>query len=183
MKRWIFLALSAVMILTLAGCSRRSQQVFEYVEDIPVFSAAPGEIQFDCPEDAALLCSASEQVGALYQQADGDYEITTNILQANGIRDVVQWLSGFPADQVQWQVVGSPEAPNYQFSWKSSDGESELIHRASVICEDNNYYALVFSTKQELEEEYKNCAQEVISSFSVTGKETQTERVEQKQEQ
>ena len=165
----VLLALSS---LTLAGCSVQQQTVWETVDD-------PGEVveasyldeaytmQFDVPQDAVLQTFSGSSDKTVYEQADGDYEIVSEVLLCADADEAIRRLSGFEAKRMSVIETNRFGMPEYRFAWYAGGEEGGRLYRTDLLVDDLYCYALTFSVREGLGSLYDTTQEQVFASYSL----------------
>ena len=171
--KWRTGILMAALALLLSGCA--AQYTWETVDDTVPASAeasAPAcRLTLAAAEDVLEPVFSDDGRTAVYEQKDGDYEITAQTMRAADRNDIVQRLSGFAPEQievVQTQRFGMPE---YQFAWYASGEEGGRLCRADVLCDGDWCYAVTFSVKEECGSACDAAAERVFASICLNADE------------
>ena len=145
-----FFAVLGVLFVLLSGCSSASETTFEYVTD--VYAPSPMEkVTFDLPEQAKQVSVSDDRMSTTYAPASGDYEIQVSVIPAAEGKDAVR-------------RVTDPQQ-------EGDEQSEEKISHTCVMQDGTYYYCLVFRVKPELEDSYRQCIQDVISSFDLAQEE------------
>lgn len=154
-----------MVLWTLSACQAQDSTVFEYVTDELTPMTQPQQISFALPSDAKQVAATEDLDAVLYAQTGGEYEIQTQILQQTDLEQLVDTLTGYPAQRIQCLQTGGESAPCYHFAWSSSGESGQVVSRASVIQSDDYSYALIFTTPAGLGTKYQSCMNDVFASF------------------
>ena len=159
-------------VLTLVGCAAKQEPVWETVEDGGEVRQASylGEaytMMFDVPQDAVLQTFSGEPGKAVYEQADGDYTILSEVLLCADADEAIRRVSGFDADQLSVIETNRFGMPEYQFAWYAGGDEGGRIYRADVLVDDLYCYALTFSVREGLGSFYDTTEKQVFASYSL----------------
>ena len=149
--KWRPEILLTVPLLLLSGCA--AQYTWETVEDTipaaaefgsPAYRLTPGTA-----EDVLAPVFSEDGFTAVYEQKDGDYEITTQTMRAMDTDDIVRRLSGFAPEQIEVLRTQRFGMPEYQFAWYASGEEGGRLCRADVLCDGDWCYAVTFSARED----------------------------------
>ena len=92
MKKW---GLVLMMIVLLSGCSVKSEAALETVTDgLETEPPAPYCIVFSVPEGMTQETFGEDGRCAVYEAENGDYTITTEILDATTVEGAAEQISG-----------------------------------------------------------------------------------------
>lgn len=154
----------------LAGCSAPQTTVWETVCDdlqLPASAQTPEyDISTAVPLDAPVVDALSGELCQVYDQEDGQYELTVQTLTATGLEDLVQELTGFSMDQLAILQTEAFGMPRYDLTWIST-GETGLEScRAAVIDDGMHYYVLTAAVPVERVSE---CRQQIDQFFASLG--------------
>ena len=167
--RWRIGFLLAALALLLSGCA--AEYAWETVEDVlpeTVQASAPAyRLMLGVAEDVLAPVFSDDGMTAVYEQKNGDYEITAQTLPAMDKDCLVRRLSGFSPEQiavVQTQRFGMPE---YQFAWYASGEEGGRLCRADVLCDGTWCYAVTFSVKEDCSAAYDAAAEQGFANLGL----------------
>lgn len=156
MKRHVF---SILLLLFLVGCAPANTQAAS--------AEAPYRIVFAIPMDASLETFYSDWALQRYSHNNGDYEITTQVLENTSAAACIATLTGRPVEHqavIQTERFGMPQ---YQFAWY--DSQSDRLCRAAILEDEHYCYQLIFATDAEKQADYTACIHSVISSLGLSG--------------
>lgn len=170
MKRVRCLLAAAAALALLSGCA--AQTAWETVDDVlpdtvPVWTEDAYRISFDVPEDAVVSAFSENGAATVYEQTDGDYEITAQILLSSDADGAIRRLSGFDPEQLEVLDTRRCGLPESQFAWYATGEEGGRLCRADILRDGEHCYALTFSVREELAPQYAELAQHVFESFSL----------------
>ena len=172
MKRCACVLAVLTALAVLAGCSA-PVTVWETVDDEVVEASGPLEepyiITFGVPRDVSEPVTDGGR--SLYVQEDGDYEILSDVFTAPNRDEAIRAVSGYEPSALTVLETERFGLPEYQFSWVSTSDEGTFVSQAALVEDGSYYYALVFSVREELGNQYDDCAEAVFSSFGVYGNE------------
>ena len=157
-----------------AGAPKRvcSADGWETVDDVlpdtvSVWTEDAYRISFDVPEDAVVSAFSENGAATVYEQADGDYEITAQVLLSSDADGAIRRLSGFDPEQLEVLNTRRCGLPESQFAWYATGEEGGRLCRADILRDGDHCYALTFSVREELAPQYAELAQHVFESFSL----------------
>lgn len=162
--------LAAAALTLLCGCT--AQTAWETVDDVlpdavAVWTEKAYQIAFDVPEDAAASVFSENGAETVYEQADGDYEITAQVMLSSDTDGAIRRLSGFEPEQLEVLRTKRCGLPEAQLAWYSNGEEGGWLCRADILRDGDHCYALTFSVREELAPQYAELAQHVFESFSL----------------
>ena len=161
--------LALAMALLLTGCGAKTVEPAEYVEDgISETPSEPYAIVFGVPQDAVQTTFGEESSFEVYEASNGDYMITTEVMEATTVEEAIESISGFPADQLTVLKLQRFPMPEYHFAWSSSGEEGETVSRAALIAAEDYYYVMTMTERAGLGETYKETSDYVFSTFGLT---------------
>ena len=171
MKRLLAVFLVPAVLL-LTGCAAKQTAVWETVDDVgqgqPVsYLDEAYTMLFDVPQGAALQSVPGDGEKAVYAQADGEYEIVSEVLLCADADEAIRRVSGFSPEQLAVIETSRFGMPEYQFVWYASGDEGGRLYRADVLVDDLYCYALTFSVREGLGSTYDTTAQQVFASYSL----------------
>ena len=169
MKKTKLILLTAAMLL-LCSCSKATV-TWETVDDT-VETSAPlrkpaFSITFDVPTDTVRQTFACSQGREVYEQADGDYEIVSEILRSTGIDDAAKKLTGFDSRRLFMIRTTRFGMPEYQFAWYSLGENGGRVCRAAVLDDGQDCYCLSFCTREGCIGDYDSTIEEVFASLGL----------------
>ena len=165
MKRGIALGF---LLVFLTGCSR---PVWEMVNDVPedVVNAsstdAGYQIETSLPQDMEILAQTDEW--CIYTNVDGSLEVETRTFPASNIDLAVKVLSGYDAEQLNVLQTERFDLPEYQFAWVSQTECGQWLHRADLVIDGTDCYAVVCSTLEQAGNTYADEVRQVFSAFGL----------------
>ena len=161
--------LALALLLLLTGCRAKASEPVEFVEDgAGAALSDPYQIVFGVPQDAVQTVMAEDSAVEVYEAANGDYRIVTEIMEATSVEKAIEAVSGMPADQLTVLKLQRFPMPEYHFAWSSSNEEGETVSRAALIAAEDHYYVMTMTEKAGLGETYRDVATQVFSTFGLT---------------
>ena len=161
--------LALALVLLLSGCGAKALESEEYVEDgINDAVSEPYQIVFGVPQDAVQTTFGEESTLEIYEAANGDYMITTEVLEATSVESAIEEVSGIPAERLTVLKLQRFPMPEYHFAWSSTGEEGETVSRAALIAAEDYYYVMTMTERAGLGEAYKETADYVFSTFGLT---------------
>ena len=154
MKKW---GLVLMMIVLLSGCSVKSEAALETVTD---------GLETEPPAPYCIVFCA------VYEDAGGDYTITTEILDATTVEMAAEQISGIPAERLDILTLCRSPMPEHHFAWSSTGEEGGTVSRCAMIESEDYYYVLTMTERTGLGSALDETAEAVFSSFCLTEEET-----------
>lgn len=168
MRKFVILPLAALLLL-LCGCSETTV-TWETVEDTIEASAILDEpaytMTFEVPEDAVRQTFACDDSREVYDQADGDYEIVSEILTGS-IDSAVKTLTGYDSRQLLMLHTTRFGMPEYQFAWYSLGETGGRLCRAAVLVDGQDCYCLSFCTDEDCTATYDSTMEHVFATLGL----------------
>ena len=171
MKRTIFLCLSFVLILALAGCAVKTRADAEYVTD--VWQETPQcEYILAAPISLRMILTASTDDGLhkSYAQEAGDYEMSTDIFTAASLDDALRYLTGRDEETLQPVTVERFPVDQYRYAWTAGADEGVLACSGTLFYDGTYYYALSIRCAAEKEKTYHDEFSHMIANTVLQGK-------------
>ena len=157
-----------VLLLLLTGCQAKKETTTEYVEDgIEADQALPYLIVFGIPEEATQTTFGEETRADVYEAANGDYTIVTEVLKATSVDEAIEAISGIPAERLNIVQLQRFPMPEYHFAWSSTGEEGDSVSRAALIAAEDFYYVMTMTQKTGLGDTYRDTADYVFSTFGL----------------
>ena len=170
MKKW---GMVLMMIVLLSGCSVKSEAALETVTDgLKTEPSAPYCIVFSVPEGMTRETFGDEGRCAVYEDENGDYTITTEILDATTVEVAAELVSGLPLERLEILTLCRSPMTEHHFAWSSSGEEGETVSRCALIESEDYYYVLTMTERTGLGSALDETAEAVFSSFCLTAEET-----------
>jgi len=161
MKKW----LCFLLCLFVVGCSR-SEPTVETVTDEAVMSVSGQqnyEILVYIPNDV-VSSSAPDQCGIVYRQEDGSYQYETKLFLADTVDSAIRQICGQESGDLTVIETSRFGLPEYRFAWY----EDGFNHRADLVQDGQQYYALIFSTPEEMGNSCQKVMAQVFASFGIS---------------
>lgn len=169
MKKW---GLVLMMIVLLSGCSVKSEAALETVTDgLETESPAPYCIVFSVPEGMTQETFGEDGRCAVYEAENGDYTITTEILDATTVEGAAEQISGIPAERLDILTLAGNSMKEHHFAWSSTGEERETVSRCALMESADYYYVLTMTERTGLGGSLDETADAVFSSFCLTSEE------------
>jgi len=172
MKKRMILGICGILVV-LSGCS--VEPTWETVDDgavqVSTVVADPYVILFGLPSDAARDELWETPLNQRYAQTDGDYEIVSTVIAKVGLDEAVFEVSGVEREKLNVLETTRFGLPEYQFAWSEDTDEGNMVFRASLVEDEDYFYGLIFSVKEEEKVRYNDCAEAVFASFGLHGDE------------
>ena len=170
MKKLALLLSAALLLGSLAGCA--GAETWQTVDDEMPLEAescldSAYRIVFTVPDGAAEETFASSDGCTVYTQANGDYEITSQVLLSSSMESAVRRLSGFEPERLSIIETARCGMPEYQFAWYTSGDEGGRLCRADILMDGLYCYALTFSVREGLGTAYDSTIRDVFASLSL----------------
>ena len=166
------MGLALALLLLLTGCQAKTEATAEYVEDgLETSLTAPYLIVFGVPEDTVQTTLADETDTEVYEAANGDYTIVTEVLAATSVEEAIRQISGIPAERLNILKLQRFPMPEYHFAWSSSGEDGETVSRAALIAAEDYYYVMTMTQKTGLGDVYRDTADYVFSTFGLAPQE------------
>ncbi|MEA4964446.1 MAG: hypothetical protein VB055_01315 [Oscillospiraceae bacterium] len=163
------LGLLLMMLLILTGCAGKAQTTMEYVEDgFGESTAQPYTIVFGAPDGLTQETFGEASRSNVYYAENGDYSITTEVLDASTVEEAVQSISGFPMDQLEVITLNRFPMDEYRFAWATCGEEESTVSRCALIAGEDYYYVLTMTEKTGLGGTYDSVADYVFSTFGLS---------------
>ena len=160
MKRVRCLLVAAAALALLSGCA--VQTAWETVDDVlpdtvSVWTEDAYRISFDVPEDAVVSAFSENGAATVYEQADGDYEITAQVLLSSDADGAIRRLSGFDPEQLEVLNVVNIRRPLAGTVEKIIDLQQQMeIHsHLKITGMINNTNLATMTTPAELRDGYE----------------------------
>ena len=160
MKRVRCLLAAAAALALLSGCA--VQTAWETVDDVlpdtvSVWTEDAYRISFDVPEDAVVSAFSENGAATVYEQADGDYEITAQVLLSSDADGAIRRLSGFDPEQLEVLNVVNIRRPLAGTVEKIIDLQEQMqIHsHLKITGMINNTNLATMTTPAELRDGYE----------------------------
>ena len=160
----LFLCVLLMLSVVLCGCQRETKAVLETVEDEIVANGDELllEVSVFIPqeeEQGALSSTPAEYIGD-----GGNYRIQTCRILASSAESALRQLThGAPVTVLQTSRFQMPE---YRFSW-TKQGEELLCCRGRMVQDGDVFYAVLFSAKESVGNQYDSLMTQVFSSFGL----------------
>lgn len=167
-KRFWIAAIS--MVWFLSGCT--AQNTWETVKDVlPEEAVSVMEdayrVWLDVPDDALLALASDDGTQMVYEQTEGEYEITVQTFLSSEPESVMRRLTGFEPEQVQTLQTRRFGLPEYQFAWFTTGADGGWLCRADLLQDDVYCYAVTFSVREGIGAKYAETAQQVFQSIAM----------------
>ena len=163
------MGLALALALLLTGCGAKTAEPAEYVKDgVSEALSDPYEIVFGVPQDAVQTTFGEADSIEVYEASNGDYMITTEVMEATTVEEAIESISGFPAEQLTVLKLQRFPMPEYHFAWSSSGEEGETVSRAALIAAEDYYYVMTMTERAGLGDAYKETSDYVFSTFGLT---------------
>lgn len=166
MRKLLFLC-GILVILCFTGC-QKDTAVWETVSD-QIYLSVDGKIpvqltmDFSAPADAVQAADALSS-GAVYQQAEGKYEIMQETLQG-AAESAIKRMTGFSKDELTVMETKEFNMARYDFVWTAASEQGQQVCRG-VVFDDGTYcYTLTFQTAEENGGALQACMDEVFASI------------------
>ncbi|MCI6729177.1 MAG: hypothetical protein MR473_03255 [Clostridiales bacterium] len=163
------------LALLLTGCAASQEPVWETVSDnleLPVSAQTPEyDISVAVPMDAPAVEALSGDLCQVYDQEDGQYELTVQTLTADSLRTLLRELTGFPQEKLAILRTEAFGMPRYDLTWISA-GETGLEScRAAILDDGMHYYVLTAAVPVEQVTQCRKQIDQFFSSFGLYGNE------------
>ena len=169
MKKW---GLVLMMIVLLSGCGVKSEAALETVTDgLEMEPPAPYCIVFSVPEGMTQETFGDDGRCAVYEAENGDYTITTEILDATTVEGAAEQISGIPAERLDILTLAGNPMKEHHFAWSSTGEERETVSRCALMESADYYYVLTMTERTGLGGSLDETADAVFSSFCLTSEE------------
>ena len=165
MKKGIAMCL---LLVFLTGCS---SPVWETVDDVSADAAtvsgtdAAYRIETSLPQGMELL--GQTDGWSIYSNADGTMEVETRTFPASDIAAAVKLLSGRDPEYLNVLQTERFGLPEYQFAWVSQTECGQQLHRADLVIDGTDCYAIVCSTLEQAGNAYSDEVRQVIAAFGL----------------
>jgi len=160
--------LALALILLLTGCQAKRETTTEYVEDgIETEQTVPYLIVFGIPEETTQTTFRDETQTEVYEAANGDYTIVTEVMEATSVDEAIEHISGIPADRLNGLELNRFPMPEYHFAWSSTAEDGESVSRAALIAAEDYYYVMTMTQKAGLGDSYRETADYVFSTMGL----------------
>lgn len=158
-----------IMILVFSGCANKAETTMETVEDgFEESVAQPYTIVFGVPDGMTQETFGEASRCNVYQSENGDYTITSEILEASTVEGAIEYISGFPMDQLSVVTLNRFPMDEYRFAWATCSEEEETVSRCSLIAGEDYYYVLTMTETAGLGGAYSDVADYVFSTFGLS---------------
>lgn len=166
MKKW---GLVLMMIVLLSGCSVKSEAALETVTDgLETGPLVPYCIVFNVPEGMTQETFGDDGRCAVYEAENGDYTITTEVLDATTVEGAAERISGIPAERLDILTLAGTPMTEHHFAWSSTGEEGETVSRCALIESEDYYYVLTVTERTGLGGSLDETVDAVFSSFCLT---------------
>ena len=168
MKKGILILMKTlVFVLALYG---RNNQTFETVQDtvVPVSTAKTMyTISVHLPDETVEQTFSDPDQAHFYEQADGAYDVYTQILTDTAIEEALREITGQDAQTLTVLKTDRCGLPEYRTTWYTMSEEGGRVHRASVLYDGSVCYCVSFSMPEENTAEWSGSMQTILDSISL----------------
>lgn len=164
MKKWIAGWITAVLLLSLAGCG--AEETFETISDVYAGAdpAAHRAVVLELPEGAAAPVMESGQ-GQIYLFED--FEITLQTMAAGDLKRTVKAVTGYDQEDLTVMQTQMEGISRYDFVWSAAGEGGEQIGRAAVLDDGNYHYVLTALTDAKNAGDLRKTWNAVFSSYGL----------------
>ena len=163
------LMLMMILVFVLAACSKNAEE-FETVQDtvVPVSSQKTMyTISVHLPDDMVEETFSEGEDAHFYEQADGAYDVCTQILTDVSVEDALRDLTGQDSQTLTVLKTDRCGLPEYRTSWYTMSEEGGRVHRASVLYDGTVCYCVSFSMPEENTQDWTKSMQTILDSISL----------------
>lgn len=157
-----------LLLVFLTGCS---SPVWETVDDADADAVAVSgadavyRIETSLPQEMELLVQTDDW--CVYSNADGTMEVETRTFPASDVAAAVKMLSGYDSEHLNVLQTERFGLPEYQFAWVSQTECGQRLHRADIVIDGTDCYAVICSTLEQVGNAYADEVRQVIAAFGL----------------
>ncbi|MDR0890091.1 MAG: hypothetical protein LBM28_05565 [Oscillospiraceae bacterium] len=172
MKKNLLLICTIIFILLLSSCSVKGVTLEECVNDTIIFEAEPQyTLSAEIPTQMLLSVSLAQGNQKVYTQADGDYEIITDVFSASDLDSALLRLTGQTYDQLRPVALGQSSVDEYRYAWTATGEDGSLTCCGTLLYDGLHYYSLSIHCKSALQNTYREKFTHILSTVGLQSNE------------
>ena len=168
------LGIVLAIIVLLSGCHVKPETELETVsDDFGPLRSQPYRIVFTVPEDVIQETFGDQDAISVYTAENGDYRLTTEVLDTGDVDLAIETICGIPADRLDVVELNRAPMKEFHFAWSSTGEEETTVSKTALIATEDHCYALTMTEKVGLGKVYQETAESVFGTFALCADDTE----------